>query len=166
MNQKLCGDKWISLWKNEKGILYVQMDDAALVVPITPEGDVLCITEPSQAYGGRVLGLPAGNIEQGETAADAANRELQEEIGLKATRLTLVGQLHTFIKYVRGRHSVYLAQDFVPSRLQGDEGDDWIIEVERVPLRTFETLIAQGRLSDSNTIAALFMTRSYLDQTL
>ncbi len=164
MNQQLCGDQWMSLWKNERDILYVSMDDAALIVPVSPQGEVLMITEPSPAYGGRMLGLPAGRVEAGETADIAANRELQEEIGLKAGHLTWLGDLFPFYKYMRCRQSVYLACDFSASRLPGDEDEHWVIEVERVPLRQFESLIATGRLQDSNTIAALYMARSYLAQ--
>lgn len=162
MNQRLCGDGWISLWKNEREILYVEMDISAMVVPVTPEGNVLLITEPSPAYDNRILYLPCGSLEAGEAPASAANREMQEEIGLKAAQLTQIGELYPMVKYVRCRQHVFLAQDFEPSRLTGDEGPDWVIEVQPAPLDDFETLIAQGRLQDSTVIAALYMARSYL----
>ncbi|MAS35240.1 MAG: ADP compounds hydrolase NudE [Anaerolineaceae bacterium] len=160
MDQKLCGDTWISLRENEQGVLYVEMDEAIVVVPVTPEGNVLLIMEPSAAYGENVLTLPAGRIESGEDAATAANRELQEEIGFKAQSLTPIGQLHPFIKYLRSHQTIFLARDMIPSKLDGDE--DWAIAVEPTPLNAFETLIDAGRLTDSIVIATLYLTRRYL----
>jgi ADP-ribose diphosphatase len=166
MGQKLCGDQWISLYRNDQDITYVQMDDAALVVPLTADGQVLFITEPSPAYGERVLTLPAGNVETGETPAIAANRELQEEIGYRAARLDALGQLYPFVKYLRCCQHIFLARDLAPSRLQGDEGSDWIIEVEPTPLLHFERLIDTGRLRDSTAIAALYRARRYLEREI
>jgi ADP-ribose diphosphatase len=162
MSQRLCGDHWISLHRNEQNILYVQMGDSIMNVPVTPNGDVLFITEPSSAYDERVLFLPSGNIEAGESPAFAANRELQEEIGYRADQLDHLGDLHPFIKYVRCRMQIYLARHLEPSKLEGDEGPDWRIDVEPHPLSSFEDLIASGRLSDSTVIAALYMARNAL----
>ena len=38
------------------------------------------------ADGTRVLGLPKGHPESGESAAEAATREVREETGLECTR--------------------------------------------------------------------------------
>jgi ADP-ribose diphosphatase len=166
MNQPICGDEWITLWHNERQIVYVQMGDGAMAVPLTPEGDVLFITEPSPAYGERILGLPSGLVDTEELPVEAANRELQEEIGLKAGRLTLLGELNPMVKYVHCRISIFLARDFTPNKLQGDEDEHWHIEVERIPLRDFESFIASGRLTDSTAIAALYLARRYLADTV
>lgn len=164
MTQILGGDQWMTLCQNEQGILFTRMGDAALVVPLTTDGDVLLITEPSPAYGGLVLYLPCGNVEPGEVPADTANRELQEEIGYRAGRLDSLGQLHPSIKYVECRQHIYLGRDLTPSKLQGDEGADWPITVEAVSLARFEELIAAGRLCDSTVIAALYLARDFLSR--
>jgi len=164
MNQRICGDQWIGLYKNANGIVYIGMGDgdSVMTVPVTPNGDVLLITEPSPAYDERVLFLPSGNVESGETPAFAANRELQEEIGYRANQLNHLGDLHPFIKYVRCRMHIYLGRQLESSKLIGDEGPEGRIEVERHPLASFEDLIAAGRLRDSTAIAALFMARQAL----
>ncbi len=162
MSQRLCGDQWIALYKNEKNILYVGMDDGVMIVPVLPNGDVLFITEPSPAYGERVLFLPSGMVEPGEAPAVTANRELQEEIGYRARQLRSIGNLNPFVKYVRSRQQIFLARGLEPSKLVGDEGLDWRIEIEPHPMRRFEDLIASGRLRDSTVIAALYMARQAL----
>ncbi len=162
MSDMICGDEWISLHKNERNICYVKMADAALVVPLTDQQEVLLITEPSPAYGGTILCLPGGMVENDEQASMAANRELQEEIGLRAGRMDSLGELYPMIKYVQCRQRIYLGRGLKKSKLNGDEGADWPITVEPFPLAQFDSLIASGRLRDSSVIAALFMARSYL----
>ena len=62
------------------------------------------------------------------------------------------------------RTFVYLARDLVPSRLAGDE--TYTIDVERVPLASFESLIASGRLMDARVVAALYLARAFLGAEL
>jgi ADP-ribose diphosphatase len=164
MSQRIGGDQWIGLYKNASGILYIGMGDgdSVMTVPVTPNGDVLLITEPSPAYDERVLFLPSGNVEPGETPAEAANRELQEEIGYRANQLIHLGDLHPFIKYVRCRIHIYLGRQLEPSKLVGDEGPEGRIDMEPYALDRFEDLIAAGRLRDSTAIAALFLARQAL----
>ena len=48
---------------------------------------------------------------------------------------------------------MFLARALSPSRLARDE--QFVIDVERVPLASFESLIAAGRQLDARVIAAL-----------
>ncbi len=138
----------------------VQAADEALIVPFTAEGEVLLSLEPSAAFDEPTLILPGGIVEAGEPPAEAANRELQEEIGYKAGRLDFLGELRPFSKYLAVRSFVYLARDLIPSKLAGDE--DYEVGIERVALSDFEALIAASRLHDARAIAALYMARAYI----
>jgi ADP-ribose diphosphatase len=160
MSREVYKHRWMACYETDAGIPFVLMDDGALAVPITEQGEVLLITEHSIAYDQPVLYLPGGVVEPGEQPLEAVNRELQEEIGFKAGRLDLLGQVHPFIKYMKLRLSIYLARDLQVSWLKGDE--EWAIKVERAPLADFESLIAAGRLHDSNVIAALYLARRFL----
>src|SRR4029434_9038303 len=87
--------------------------------------------------------------------------ELQEEVGFCARRWNYLGELRPFSKYLTVRSYVFLARDLVPSQMQGDEG--YKIEVERVPLASFESLIEEKRLLDARVIAALYRARAFVD---
>ena len=152
--------RWFSIAVTSTGEEVVLAADEALIVPLTAEGEVLLTLEPSAAFHEPTLVLPGGVVEAGEPPAEAANRELQEEIGSKAERLDLLGELRPFSKYLTVRSYIYLARDLVPGRLTGDEG--YQIGIERVPLSDFETLIANGRLRDARVIAALYMAQSFM----
>ena len=135
-------------------------ENEVLIVPLTAEGDVILTIEPSPAFNEPTLILPGGSIETGEAQEDTAARELQEEIGFAPGRLTYLGELRPYSKYFTTRSFVYLGRDLTASSLQGDE--DYEIQQERIPLATFEQLIATGHLTDARIIAALYMARSFL----
>ena len=151
---------YFRIYKDPKGIHYIQTRSGAMCVPINAQGDVLFIVEHAPAVGERILTLPAGGIDQGESAETAANREMQEELGYEATHLNFLGVLHPWAKYLDATIHIFLARELAPSKLEGDE--DEVIGTFHYPLNDFETLIQQGRLVDSTTIAALYMTRSFI----
>ncbi len=160
MTRVICGDQWISYCENDDGDGFVQMEDAVLVVPVDADGNVLAITEWSAAYRERVLVLPGGIVDDGESSEEAANRELQEEIGLRAASIEPLARLYPLHKYVNAATEVFLAQEFTESRLEGDEG--WEIEIERIPLREAAAAAAAGRPADSTVVAALLLAARHL----
>lgn len=152
---------YLSVLLDPEGIEVVRMGDEVLVVPLIEDSDVILTLEPSPAFDKLTLILPGGEVDEGESHVETANRELQEEIGYRADRLDFLGELRPFSKYLTVRSFVYLARDLMPSRLEGDE--DYAIRSERVALARFETLIASGRLNDSRVIASLYMIRDFLE---
>src|SRR5260370_13351497 len=137
--------KYFAICLDANGIEYVDTgDNEVLIVPITAAGEVILTIEPSAAFGEVTLILPGGIVEQSEEYAEAASRELQEEIGYAPRRLDYVGELRPFSKYLTTRCFVYLARDLIPSKQEGDE--DYPIQLESVAISGFEQLIAMGRL--------------------
>jgi 8-oxo-dGTP pyrophosphatase MutT (NUDIX family) len=161
LHKLLFSTPWISLYEGFRAITYLSCRDGVMTVPVTPEGNVILIGEPT-AYqdGALTLGLPGGAVEPAEMPAAAANRELQEEIGLVAGRLDTLGEVYPWVKYLDAKISLFLARDFSPSQLQGDEVYD--ITQETHPLASFESLMQNGRLTDATVIAALFLARQFL----
>jgi len=153
-------DSYFSLALDENGIEYVYTGNEVLIIPFTAEEEVILTIEPSAAFGEPTVILPGGETEPDEEHPATARRELQEEIGYDAHRLDFLGELRPFSKYLTVRSFVYLARELIPSQLPGDE--DYPIDLERVPLAAFESLIADGRLLDARVIAALYMARTFL----
>ena len=155
----LFPNRWLSLYEGPGGP-YIATGNAVMCVPVTAGGNVLFILEPNAYDGQYNLYLPAGRVEPDEDYAAAANRELQEEAGVKAARIEPLATLRPWFKYLDSTLTVFLARDLTLSKLEGDEA--YTIETEEIPLAEFETHIAAGRLTDSSVIAALYLARQNL----
>ena len=153
---------YFSIRCNEQGDEYVKTDSEVLVVPLTEASEVMMALEPSIAFREPVLILPGGKTEPDEEPGETAGRELREEIGYAPGRLDFLGALRPFSKYLAMRSLIYLARDLRPGKLMGDEA--YAVQTVSIPLATFENLFTDGRISDARVIAALYMTRHFLQQ--
>lgn len=162
--QPIAQTRYISLLKDERGQVSVKMDDGAIIVPINDEGLALVHTEPAPAYDGlRTICIPGGSVDAGENPSEAANREMQEEIGLKANQIDFLGKVDIFTKYVDCQVYLFLGRDLEKSELDGDEDDDWIEPRAPIHLDDIEALITTGELRDSATVNALLFARRFLE---
>jgi ADP-ribose diphosphatase len=133
---------------------------AVIIVPMLDDETVLLVREYGAGVGRYELSLPKGRLDQDETAEQGANRELKEEVGYGANRLTILHNLSLSPSYMTHMAHIVLAQDLYPERLPGDEPE----ELEVVPWKMAElhTLIARDDVTEGRSIAALFMAREYL----
>jgi ADP-ribose diphosphatase len=163
LHKLVYSNRWLSLYEGDNQMSYVACDSGVMVVPVTADGNVILIYEPT-AYGDdeKTLFVPSGKINEDESADQSANRELQEEIGLAAGRLEVLAEVEPWAKYLKSSLTIFLARELTPSERDGDE--DYDIEQKRVPLNSFETLIAEGSLTDTTVISALYLARQRLTQ--
>jgi ADP-ribose diphosphatase len=161
MSRVVYKHKWMMICEDKYETPYFDMSpcDGAMVVALTESGDLILLSEFSPAYDRHIYYLPSGTLED-DSPSVTANRELQEEAGFKAARLDALGEIYPFMKYMCGRFHVFLARDLTPSKLEGDETTEII--VEPTPFADFENLIASGQIQDSSVIASLYMARSFL----
>jgi len=158
----ICAGQYFSILVGADGTEFVRAGDEVLVVALSEQGQVLLIKEPSPAFDVPTYVLPGGCVEDGEEFSLTANRELQEEVGFRASMLNHLGELRPFSKYLAVRSHVYLARQLAPSELPRDE--DYEIEVSRISLGDFETMIEDGRLLDARVIAALYLARAFISR--
>lgn len=134
---------------------------AVMIVPMLDADTVLLIREYGVGLEDYFLGLPKGIIEAGEDILVAANREIMEEVGYGAKRLTQLKRLTSAPGYIRGAGmKLVLAQDLYPAKLEGDEPE----EIEVVPWRLsqLDQLIKREDFSEARSVAALYMVRDLL----
>ena len=70
---------------------WIIIPDAAIVLPVTPEGKFLCFRQTKYAVQGTSLAPVGGMIEENEDPFDAAKRELSEEMGCEASNWINLG---------------------------------------------------------------------------
>lgn len=95
---------------------------AADCVVVEPKGRLLLIRRRNPPFQGQ-LALPGGFVDVGETVEDACRRELLEETGVKAGRITLVGVYSHPKRDPRG-HSVAVAYVTRVRSTKAEAGDD------------------------------------------
>jgi ADP-ribose diphosphatase len=133
---------------------------AVLIVPLLDDETVLLIKEYSAGVHRYEIGLPKGKIDAGETALQAANRELKEEIGFGARKLHYLTSLTLAPSYLEHAIDVVIAQDLYPEKLLGDEPEE--LEVIPWKLSEMNQLFATGECTEARSIAALYMSYDYL----
>lgn len=133
---------------------------AIMVVPMRDDDTVLMIREYGVGVEQYTLGLPKGALEADETFEQGALRELQEEVGYGARRLTVLKPLSLSPGYMGSRLMVVLAEDLYPSRLEGDEPEP--IEVVPMKLSDIADWAWREDLHEARSLAALYLVRDLL----
>lgn len=127
----------------------------AAAVPVFADGSVALVSQyrhPARRY---VLELPAGKLDPGESPAEAAGRELEEELGVVAGRLEQLSEFYTTPGFCAERLWVFLATELRETARRHE--DDEIIEVVRMPLARALRLVASGEIDDAKTIIGLLL---------
>jgi ADP-ribose diphosphatase len=133
---------------------------SVLLVAMPDAEHVLLLHEYAVGVEQRVLGLPKGGAEAGESYLQAAQRELREETGLRAARLSELGELTLAPGHLCHSCQVVLAEGLEPCPSDGDEPEP--LELVRIPLAALHDLVARGELHEARAIAALFMAMGAL----
>jgi len=68
------------------------MPRGVVIVPVTPDGNLVLISQYRPVLGRWTLEFPAGGIDHDESPSDAMARELFEETGYRCDSIDLVGQ--------------------------------------------------------------------------
>ena len=142
----------------------VDTADCALVIPA--DGHRLHLVEQYRhPVAGRSWEFPSGSADQqlDQDAAAVAARELREETGLVASKLTPIGKLDTMPSTLSQRCSVFMATDLEQhapqrEREEQDMRSAWFTRSE------VERMIGDGTVTDAKSIAAyaLLLVRGVL----
>jgi ADP-ribose diphosphatase len=126
---------------------------AAAAVPLTDDGNVLLIRQYRHAAGGYIYEIPAGKIDPGEDPLACAAREVEEEIGRRASSLTPMLSFYTTPGFTDEVIHLFLATGLTPGT-QSLEQDE-VLEVVEMPLEQAIRHIADGTIRDAKTIIGL-----------
>lgn len=123
---------------------------AVCVLPLTDEGDVICVRQFRYAHGEVLLEIPAGKLEEGEhDHRAAAIRELSEETGAQCEELIYLGKLYPSPAIFTEVIHMYLARGLTFGETHPD--DDEFLEVERIPLEKLKDMVMRGEIYDAKT---------------
>ena len=126
---------------------------AAAVVPIKDDGTVVLIRQFRHAAGGFIYEIPAGKLSPGEDPLHCAARELEEEVGYRASSFELLSSIFTAPGFADEVIHVYKATGLTKGRQQLDR--DEVLEIVEMPLEQAIKRIQDGTIRDGKTIVGL-----------
>ena len=133
---------------------------AVLVVPMFDDDTVLMIYEYSGGTERYELGLTKGKIDKGETLIETAARELKEEIGYGANKLTFLKTITLAPGYQSSETHIVLAEELYEEKAYGDEPEP--LEIVAHKLSDLEKLTYSEDLTEARSILALYMVRDII----
>ena len=138
-----------------------QRPDAVAIVPLTTAGEVVLLRQYRHPVGRYELEVPAGLLDvEGEEAADAAQRELAEEIGMAAGTLERLTRFWNSAGWSDEATTVFVGHDLRPAAPDDDfvaEAEEADMQVLRVPLDEAVALVRSGEITDAKTVIGLLL---------
>lgn len=138
--------------------------DIALILPITNNQEIIFVRQYRHGVEEILLELPAGTFEpQQEDSTAAALRELEEETGYVAQKLTKLATLYNNPVKDSNKIHLFLAEYVSYTGKQKLDTTEEI-EVVLVSIKDVKNKIYRGEINVSGTITALFLGLDYLNQ--
>ncbi len=140
---------------------WIKHPGAAAVVPLFADGSTLLVRQFRYPTGRTFLELPAGKRDPGDNPETTAHRELMEETGLSARKLTPLGPLFPGIGYSSEIIWFFLAEELTESGTQRlDDGE--AVQPVRLPFGEAVARAQRGELGDMKTVAGLLMADAHV----
>jgi ADP-ribose pyrophosphatase len=137
----------------------IEHDGAVVIIPVDEDKNVLLVRQFRYAVNKELLELPAGGIDPGETPAQAAFREMQEETGYAPGRLQNLGGFYSAPGYAGEFLHLFLAEELTPARLIAEDTEE--IKLVRMPLEEAVGLIKSGEIQDAKSVAGLLYFKTF-----
>lgn len=123
--------------------------------PSATDPRIVLIRQYRHATGGYLFEIPAGRLDPGEHPEQCALRELREETGYLATRVTHVTTFWTTPGFTDERIHIYVATGLEEgdSALEADE----ILDLHPTPLSRALQMIDSGEITDGKSMIGILL---------
>lgn len=147
---------------------YIHGKHAVVIVAMDAQGDVFLKKEWRLARKDFAVEFPSGWIDEAgngipseDDVRAAAQRELQEEVGMKPRNIVYLGA--AFVSnHVDNQYHYVLATELDASKLPGDE--DELLEVMKVSLEEAKRILVKDQIPAAQTTTALYLVEEYLSK--
>ena len=131
---------------------------SAVIIPVFADGTVALVRQYRYAAEKFLLEVPAGTLNKNEDPQLGAERELEEEIGVRAGKVEKLTEFYVSPGFLTEKMHLFLATDLTPTK-QNLEVDE-ILTVERLSFSDAFALIRRGEIEDAKTIIGLMFAGS------
>lgn len=130
------------------------------IVAITEKQEIVLIKQFRKAIEDAIYEIPAGLVDAGESLQEAAERELQEEAGLKPKYTELIAEAYASPGFTDEKLSIFFTDEMEESKLDLDETEFLISE--KIPLKKAIDMVENFEINDAKTvIGILYAARKY-----
>jgi len=150
--------------KGEVVIEIVHHNGGAGALPLFEDGTVGLVRQWRYPLGRYSLEISAGRIESGHTPEETARRELEEEMGYKASEFQELCSFYVAPGYCEEKISVYLATGL--ERTEQNLDDDEEIDVVRMSFADALELVKSGEINDAKSIIAITQAAAVIHSKL
>lgn len=137
--------------------------EATAILPFISDREILMVRQYRYALGRETLEIPAGKVDPGEGPEECVRRELQEETGYDAGRISWIYTYAPALGYSNELIHIYSGYDLRRVREQIDERE--ISSLERVTIDRAKDLIREGVVIDGKTLIGLAMM-GFIDRSM
>jgi ADP-ribose pyrophosphatase len=130
----------------------VKHPGAVAVLAVTDEGKIIQFRKPLERT---IVEIPAGKLEKGEEPEYTALRELEEETGYTAKKLTKMTAFYTSPGFADEIVHVFLAEELAVLEEKRELDEDEFVEVMEVTLEDALKLVESREVYDAKTAYAI-----------
>lgn len=139
----------------------VEHPGAVAVAAVNDQNELIMVRQFRYAFEKEILEIPAGKMDKGpEGPLEAARRELKEETGLTAGKLTYLGGMYPSVGFLNEVIHLFLAQDLTEGSQNPDE--DEFLKVTALPFGEVVSMVLNGEISDAKTVVGVLRSRERL----
>lgn len=123
------------------------------IIPLLSRNKIILLKQYRFPVNKVIYEIPAGTLEEGETALNCAKRELEEETGYKARKMIKILEFHTAPGYSTEKLHLFLATNLTKGKFSPEADESMKIEI--FTLKEAYQLLKKGKIVDAKSIIAL-----------
>ena len=132
---------------------YIEFPQSVAVLPILSKDELILLYQYRAPLRKWIYEVPAGIIEEGEEPEEAARRELEEETGYIAKKLSKAFTAYLAPGYSNELMHAFIAEDLVESKAHPEPYE--VIRVVKFSMKEVIKMIRSGKIDDMKTIALI-----------
>ncbi len=131
----------------------VECPNAVVILPIPERNNIVLLRQYRPVIEKWIYELPAGSLNPGENPEDSVLRELKEETGYRAKKVTKMFDMYMAPGYSTEIIHSYLAEDLTAGEARLEEDEELTVEI--LPLKVVVKMIKNNVICDAKTIASI-----------